>query len=58
MRLPARIAVYLLVGVAVLAVLFPLLWMLAAALKTNAQIIDVPQSLGIRLTPAPMVNTF
>ena len=40
MRLPARIAVYLLVGVAVLAVLFPLLWMLAAALKTNAQIID------------------
>ena len=40
MRLGAKVAVYLLAGVAVLVVLFPLLWMVAAALKTNAQIID------------------
>lgn len=40
MRLSARIAVYVLVGVSVLVVLFPLLWMVAAALKTNAEIIN------------------
>jgi len=43
MRLWARITVYVLVGLSVLVVVFPLLWMLAAALKTNAEIID-PQS--------------
>jgi multiple sugar transport system permease protein/sn-glycerol 3-phosphate transport system permease protein len=43
MRLPGRITVYFLVAVAVLIVLFPLLWMLSAALKTNAEIID-PQA--------------
>src|SRR5579875_2559008 len=43
MRLTGRVAVYALVTVSVLVVLFPLLWMLAAALKTNAQIID-PQA--------------
>jgi ABC-type glycerol-3-phosphate transport system permease component len=45
MRLWARITIYLLVAVSVLAVLFPLLWMLSAALKTNAQIIDPGASL-------------
>ena len=43
MRLPSRVTVYFLVTVAVLIVLFPLLWMLSAALKTNAEIID-PQA--------------
>jgi ABC-type glycerol-3-phosphate transport system permease component len=43
MRLGARVAVYVLVGLAVLVVVFPLLWMLAAALKTDAEIID-PQA--------------
>jgi ABC-type glycerol-3-phosphate transport system permease component len=40
MRLRARIAVYALVGVSVLIVMFPLLWMVAAALKTDGEIID------------------
>lgn len=40
MRLPAKIAVYFLVTVSVLIVAFPLLWMIAAALKTQAEIID------------------
>jgi ABC-type glycerol-3-phosphate transport system permease component len=40
MRPRARIAVYALVGVSVLLVTFPLLWMVAAALKTDGQIID------------------
>jgi ABC-type glycerol-3-phosphate transport system permease component len=40
MRLRARIAVYALVVVSVLLVTFPLLWMVAAALKTNNEIID------------------
>lgn len=43
--LPARAIVYLLVLVAVLIVLFPLLWMLASALKTNGEIIDPNASL-------------
>jgi ABC-type glycerol-3-phosphate transport system permease component len=43
MRLTGRAVVYVLVTVSVLVVLFPLLWMLAAALKTNAEIID-PQA--------------
>jgi ABC-type glycerol-3-phosphate transport system permease component len=43
MKLSAKVAVYVLVGLSVLVVVFPLLWMLAAALKTNAEIID-PQS--------------
>ena len=41
----ARIAVYALVGVSVLIVLFPLLWMLAAALKTDGEIINPNASL-------------
>ncbi|HEY2579306.1 MAG TPA: carbohydrate ABC transporter permease [Streptosporangiaceae bacterium] len=45
MRLSGRVAVYVLVTVSVLVVLFPLLWMLAAALKTNAEIIDPQASL-------------
>jgi ABC-type glycerol-3-phosphate transport system permease component len=45
MRLWARAAVYLLIGVSVLVVLFPLAWMLAAALKTNGEIIDPNASL-------------
>jgi ABC-type glycerol-3-phosphate transport system permease component len=40
MRLSGRIAVYVLADLSVLAVLFPLLWMAAAALKTNGEIID------------------
>jgi ABC-type glycerol-3-phosphate transport system permease component len=43
--LGARIAVYALVGVSVLIVLFPLLWMLAAALKTDGEIINPNASL-------------
>jgi ABC-type glycerol-3-phosphate transport system permease component len=50
LRLPARISVYVLVGVSVLLVLFPLLWMVAAALKTDNQIID-PNSPLIPLHP-------
>ena len=38
--LPARIWVYSMVTLAVLIVLCPLLWMLASALKTNAEIIN------------------
>jgi ABC-type glycerol-3-phosphate transport system permease component len=45
MRLPAKIAIYLLVSVSVLVVAFPLLWMVAAALKTQNQIIDPNASL-------------
>ena len=41
----ARIAIYALVGVSVLIVLFPLLWMLAAALKTDGEIINPNASL-------------
>lgn len=40
MRLPAKIAVYFLVTVSVLIVAFPLLWMIAAALKTQSEIIS------------------
>jgi ABC-type glycerol-3-phosphate transport system permease component len=40
MGLGARIAVYALVAVSVLIVLFPLLWMVAAALKTDGEIIN------------------
>jgi ABC-type glycerol-3-phosphate transport system permease component len=43
--LPARIWVYSLVTLAVLIVLFPLLWMLASALKTNGEIINPSASL-------------
>jgi ABC-type glycerol-3-phosphate transport system permease component len=50
MRLPGRIAVYALVTVSVLLVLFPLLWMVCAALKTNGEIID-PDSPLIPLHP-------
>jgi len=45
MRLPAKIAVYALVTLSVLIVAFPLLWMIAAALKTQAEIIDPNSSL-------------
>jgi ABC-type glycerol-3-phosphate transport system permease component len=45
LRLPAKIAVYFLVAVSVLIVAFPLLWMIAAALKTQAEIIDPDASL-------------
>jgi ABC-type glycerol-3-phosphate transport system permease component len=41
----ARITIYVLVGLAVLVVVFPLLWMLASALKTNGEIIDPRASL-------------
>jgi ABC-type glycerol-3-phosphate transport system permease component len=41
----ARIAIYVLVGLAVLVVVFPLLWMLASALKTDGEIIDPRASL-------------
>ena len=40
MRWPAKAAVYALVAIAVAIVAFPLLWMIAAALKTQAEIID------------------
>jgi ABC-type glycerol-3-phosphate transport system permease component len=43
--LPARIWVYTLVTLSVLIVLFPLLWMLASALKTNGEIINPNASL-------------
>lgn len=43
--LPARIWVYTMVSLAVLIVLCPLLWMLASALKTNAEIINPNASL-------------
>jgi multiple sugar transport system permease protein len=43
--LGARIAIYALVGVSVLIVLFPLLWMVAAALKTDGEIINPNASL-------------
>lgn len=45
MRLPAKIAVYFLVTVSVLLVVFPLLWMISAALKTQNEIIDPNSSL-------------
>lgn len=43
--LAGRVVVYALATVSVLVVLFPLLWMPAAALKTNAEIIDPHASL-------------
>ena len=55
MRLPGRIAVYALVTVSVLLVLFPLLWMIGAALKSNAEIID-PNSALIPLHPGSKVT--
>ena len=45
MRLPAKIAVYFLVTLSVLIVALPLLWMIAAALKTQNEIIDPNASL-------------
>jgi ABC-type glycerol-3-phosphate transport system permease component len=42
---PARLAIYLLVLVSVLLVIFPLVWMLLSALKTNGQIINPHSSL-------------
>src|ERR1700689_150604 len=45
MRLPAKITVYFLVTVSVLIVAFPLLWMIAAALKTQSEIINPNASL-------------
>jgi ABC-type glycerol-3-phosphate transport system permease component len=39
-RLPGRIVIYALVVVSVLIVVFPLLWMVASALKTNGEIIS------------------
>ena len=45
MRTGAKVAVYALVAVAVLIVAFPLLWMVAAALKTQSEIIDPNSSL-------------
>jgi ABC-type glycerol-3-phosphate transport system permease component len=43
--LPARVIVYLLVTVSVLVVVFPLLWMVSSALKTNGEIISPSASL-------------
>jgi ABC-type glycerol-3-phosphate transport system permease component len=45
MRLPAKVAVYVLVTISVLIVVFPLLWMIAAALKTQNQIVNPNASL-------------
>jgi len=45
MRLLPKIVIYALAAVAVLIVLFPLLWMASAALKTNFEIIDPNASL-------------
>ncbi len=45
MSLPARTVVYLLVVVSVLLVVFPLLWMLLSAVKTNGEIINPNASL-------------
>lgn len=45
MSVPARVAVYLLVAIAVLVVVFPLLWMVSSALKTNGEIISPTASL-------------
>ena len=51
-RLPlaGRIAIYFLVSLSALAVLFPLLWMAASALKSNGEIIN-PRSALIPLNP-------
>ncbi len=38
--IPARITIYLLVTLSVLIVVFPLLWMLFSAVKTNGEIIN------------------
>lgn len=43
--LPARFVIYVLVAISVLIVVFPLLWMLASALKTNGEIINPNSSL-------------
>jgi ABC-type glycerol-3-phosphate transport system permease component len=43
--MPARIAIYTLVTISVLLVLFPLLWMLLSALKTDGEIINPNASL-------------
>ncbi|MBE7188224.1 carbohydrate ABC transporter permease [Jatrophihabitans endophyticus] len=45
LSLPARTVVYLLVVVSVLLVVFPLLWMLLSAVKTNGEIINPNASL-------------
>jgi ABC-type glycerol-3-phosphate transport system permease component len=45
MRIGAQVAVYVLVVLAVLIVAFPLLWMVAAALKAQSEIIDPNSSL-------------
>ena len=45
MRLPAKVVIYALVTVSVVIVVFPLLWMIAAALKTQSEIIDPNSSL-------------
>jgi multiple sugar transport system permease protein/sn-glycerol 3-phosphate transport system permease protein len=43
--IPARIVIYLLVFVSVLVVIFPIIWMLLSAVKTNGQIINPNASL-------------
>ncbi len=43
--LPARIVVYVLAVLSVLVVMFPLLWMLLSAFKTNGEIVDPGASL-------------
>lgn len=45
LSIPSRIVIYALATVSVLIVLFPLLWMLASALKTNGEIISPNASL-------------
>jgi ABC-type glycerol-3-phosphate transport system permease component len=45
LSVPARVVVYALVTIAVLVVVFPLLWMLASALKSNGEIINPKSSL-------------
>ncbi|RLV48526.1 carbohydrate ABC transporter permease [Nocardioides mangrovicus] len=40
MSVPAKVAVYALVVVSVLVVMFPLIWMVLSAFKTNGEIVD------------------
>lgn len=44
-RLRTQLVVYLLLGIAVVIVVFPLIWMLGTAVKSNGQILDLNASL-------------
>jgi multiple sugar transport system permease protein/sn-glycerol 3-phosphate transport system permease protein len=45
LSIPSRVVIYALAAIAVLIVVFPLLWMLSSALKTNGEIINPNASL-------------